>query len=666
MSDAGEEAGGEGAVVEDSAAGGGSAGGGADRKRKRGRISAAKLLTLLRKPALQALIAASHASLPPNSPFKSRAIALFAEALTAGPQEDIPLANYLACLVGRDFRYVCDPTQDLGRGTALKLFQFSGALWQCASNTEANLDSALQEQLKKVVLAFEQGLKSLTEEDWQPAEEEAADDAEEEEGIQTPATLADLRAQLHLLASTYKQSVCFARVFKRVKTRMQTDAFYKEEMQPTPSEFFHLLDADQNVLGFNNGVFSFREPDGLFRFYPAGDVPARFAVSRSVGHDYVGPHEWPRATEMELVSDANRFAIPNVDDYEPLANWKDGIKAADATFLKRMFFREPVHGAVAFVIGATVYGGNPVKKVIVFLGEQGDNGKSKLLTLMSLVLGDHYSQPLAKPFIFETRALPRDPNSADPFLSTAHSCRLAGCSEIKRGEKLDSDKVKRWSGKDREATRANWGNNRTVVVQFMMWIASNFAPAYDNSDDALCKRLYPLPCDAVFSKDPAVAEDPTRGVWRAANDAKFDEEATASRAELMLLFIWFARIFADAGANQLPPVPDGTAKNALHEAAAAASFEAWFTRGWECTLKEGTQVIDWAKHQNNGAIRFTELCAKYKEDTGEDVVPAEAKQALKKLGFDVKERKPPSQLADGTRLHLPRMNMGVAAAPRSV
>ena len=654
-----EDEGGE--QMEDSA--GGSAGGGAGHKRKWERVSTAKLLALLRTPELEALIRLAHASLTEGSAFKSKAIALFPEALTAGSKEDIPLANYLAHLVALDFRYVCDPTQDLGRGTALKLFQFNGALWRCVGNTEANMDDVLKGRLIQVVSEFEQGLQSLR----LPEEEQEGGGEEQEEAwSKKPAAPADLRAQLILLTSTYKQSMRFNRVFKVVKTRMQTDTFYTDVLQPTPSEFYNLLDAEQHVLGFNNGVFSFREADNIFRFYPTGAVPTRFAVSRSVGYDYVGPLEWPRATPEAGVTDDNRFSLPRLEDYEPLAEWKTGIETADKKYVHRMFFRDTVYTAVAFVIGATIFGGNLVKKIVVFLGEQGDNGKSKLLLLMGMVLGDHYCQPLAKAFIFETKALPQNPNSADPFLSAAHNCRLAGCSEIKRGEKLDSDKSKRWSGKDKEATRANWGNNRSVVVQFIMWIASNFAPAYDNNDPALCKRLYPIPCDALFTKDPTLAEDPSKGVWRATNDSTFDEEVQASRMDLMLLFIWFARAFADAGANQLPPVPEGTAKTALLESAAAAGFETWFTSGWESTLRAGTSIIDWAKYKNTGAIKLTDLCTKYKDDTGEEVTSADARQTLKKLGFEVrKEVKPPSQLPDGTCIHLARMILAVPAAPRS-
>jgi hypothetical protein len=58
--------------------------------------------------------------------------------------------------------------------------------------------------------------------------------------------------------------------------------------QPTPAEFAALLDANEALLGFNNGVFSLTD----MTFYAAGpDFPRnRLLVSMSAGYDFIARH----------------------------------------------------------------------------------------------------------------------------------------------------------------------------------------------------------------------------------------------------------------------------------------------------------------------------------------------------------------------------------------
>ena len=640
-------------LVDDSETAAESGGSGEARgsKRRRVRVSAAKMLALLRGPDFTDLTEAAHASVPANSPYKSKAIAHFAQALVADPREDIPVANYLAHLKAHAFRYVCDPTQDLGRGTALKLFQHEGALWKCSSNTESNLIGQLQAQLEQIVSAFEQGLWTLVER--QTADQE---DPGGSEASDRPARPSDLLAHLQLLASTYKRSVRFDRVFRQMKTRMQGDALYTEAAQPTPAEFYYLLDADQHVLGFENGVLSFREPGGAFRFYPAGAVPSRLAVSKSVGYDYEGPEEWPPIRPEADVTDANRFEMPGPEDYPPLAPWWEGMKAADAQFLRRPFFREAMHLAVAFLIGATLYGGNMAKKFAMFLGELGNNGKSRLLSMMQATLGNDYCTPIAKDRIVVTRAL-QNVTAADPWLSSHYNCRLAFCSENSKDDKINADKVKRWAGGDAEPVRANWGNYRPVVVQFVVWLASNYAARWDDTDKALVGRVYAVSCDAEFS-DTFAADDPAEGRWRATTPADYAAAVHSGRNHLMLLFIWFARCFVDAGCR-LPPAPQGSATQALRQSGASAPFELWFQQNYESTLKPGTQQVDWERHKQAAVTDLSELILAFQREGEASVTMADAAAALKRLGFEVKEFKAPAALAQSW--HKKRFKNGVAA-----
>jgi hypothetical protein len=76
----------------------------------------------------------------------------------------------------------------------------------------------------------------------------------------------------------------WAKVKDQMDTYVLNPSFMRQLGLPTPDEVWELLDNDPYLLGFNDGVYSFRE----WRFYKKGAVPASFAVSMSCGYNFPG------------------------------------------------------------------------------------------------------------------------------------------------------------------------------------------------------------------------------------------------------------------------------------------------------------------------------------------------------------------------------------------
>ena len=83
---------------------------------------------------------------------------------------------------------------------------------------------------------------------------------------------------------------------------------------PTPDQVWELLDNDPYILGFNDGVYSFRD----WRFYKKGAVPAAFAVSMSCGYDFPGDENGDVPPELAAaVADFERETIQKLTAGDP-------------------------------------------------------------------------------------------------------------------------------------------------------------------------------------------------------------------------------------------------------------------------------------------------------------------------------------------------------------
>ena len=142
----------------------------------------------------------------------------------------------------------------------------------------------------------------------------------------------------------------WAKVKEQMDTFVQNPTFCRELGVPTPDELWALLDNDPYLLGFDDGVYSFRD----WRFYKKGEVPSSFATSMSCGYDFPGDENGDVPPELaSAVADFERDTIHKLTegDLETRAQVKD-------------------------MLGSELIGDPALFKVVPVVVGPGDNGKS--------------------------------------------------------------------------------------------------------------------------------------------------------------------------------------------------------------------------------------------------------------------------------------------------
>ncbi len=153
------------------------------------------------------------------------------------------------------------------------------------------------------------------------------------------------------------------------------------------------------------------------------------------------------------------------------------------------------------ILGAAIFGDGKEEKIFIFYGKDGRNGKGTLMQTLERVLGK-----TAKTFPSEMLLLQRNPpssSSPSPELANLQGVRIAIFSEINKGRKIDSSKVKNLSGRDTIPCRRLYSNvDLEIKPSHTMIIQTNFKPEAPADDNALWKRNILFPFRTEFVETP--------------------------------------------------------------------------------------------------------------------------------------------------------------------
>ena len=224
-------------------------------------------------------------------------------------------------------------------------------------------------------------------------------------------------------------------------------------------DFTKKLDLNNNLIGFNNGIFdlnTFEFKKGKYDDY----------ISLSVGYDYNDKH-------TEKYNDLLKF----LEDIQPNKEEREYM----LTYLS---------------IGLV---GNLLELFTIFTG-CGRNGKSKLVDLIELTFGEYWGTVSSSLF---TRKRP-DANSPDPGLLSLSTKRIITSSEPEKKENLNSGFIKFLTGKD-STTLRNCHSNDIVKFKpkFITIFICNDIPDCDEIDKAFSKRLRCINFPTEFVDNPS-------------------------------------------------------------------------------------------------------------------------------------------------------------------
>jgi putative DNA primase/helicase len=238
----------------------------------------------------------------------------------------------------------------------------------------------------------------------------------------------------------------------------------------------------------------------------------------------------------------------------------------------------------------------------------GGNGKGMLMRTVKAILGN-YAQSVAPNLL--SSAYGGNANSPTPALAALFGARFVICTELQARRKLDDAFIKQYAGGDEISARANYGDVFTFKPEGKLWLSANEMPEISASDEAMWRRLKPIPFNVKF--DGAKRDDDL--------EKKFVDEYPG-------ILNWMLR-----GATQF--ATDGLGKCAAVEALeakmrkASDSVFAWMS---ECCIKNSRDMTQSSVAHGNYAD-FT------RRSHRKPLSPSAFRASLEEKGFHHKKQK---------------------------
>jgi P4 family phage/plasmid primase-like protien len=258
-----------------------------------------------------------------------------------------------------------------------------------------------------------------------------------------------------------KQAKALQEIALKLKSCGYKDSVMKEcKAQFCDENFEQLLDSHPHLIGFENGVYDLR----LHEFREG--IPDDY-ISFSTNRNYM-PFN-PNAPEVGEINE----------------------------FLSQVFTNPEICKYVKDIFSSTIDGCVRHEKFYIFTGS-GSNGKSKILELIQLMMGDYYCiMPIA--LLTQKRAAS---NSAQAELERTRGRRFAIMQEPSDGEKINIGLMKELSGGDRIQCRGLYKEPIEFKPQFKMIMTCNELPEVPSDDGGTWRRIRVVDFSSKFVENP--------------------------------------------------------------------------------------------------------------------------------------------------------------------
>lgn len=358
----------------------------------------------------------------------------------------------------------------------------------------------------------------------------------------------DLRAKMMHIAKLLQGTA-----FKSCVIQEMIEYFYDRE-------FTRKLDADPNLVGFNNGVWDLKA--AAFR---PGRPEDR--VSLSTGYDYVQDEDAGAAAQV-----ASYWATMHPD-------------AGQRDYVMRMFARQLFgdHGKELFHIHAG-------------FRASASNGKSRFFEILDSSLGDYVRKFGIEMLTAKNRIEPGKPM---PEFAAWKGVRILYCTEPNADETLNSGVLKDLTGGEIISYRLLHSSDIVQFrPQFKLHVMCNDAPRVDGSDSGVKRRIRKV--DYISSFVDSIDADPERNAYprdpvlieRFKTDASLRREFARS----------LLRIFDMEYDFEMPAVVRSNSRLYLEDNDAVHQFVAeWIVKEADAafTLKEAKVAFASAEYYNH-------------------------------------------------------------------
>jgi P4 family phage/plasmid primase-like protien len=301
--------------------------------------------------------------------------------------------------------------------------------------------------------------------------------------------------------------------FKNCVMKECVGLFYEDEFQ-------NRLNSSPYLIGFTNGVLNLREEritaDGLIEYY------CNFREGRA--DDYI-------------TYQAGRW-IPKQCDPMPYIAYDalDPIHVEIDDFMEKVFPRSDLRAYMWRKLASCLEGTNREQRYDTWIGV-GGNGKSKLVDLMAITLGD-YATSLQSTVL--TRKRPES-GAANPDIMAVRNRRFIYMAEPDDGEPLNTSRMKQFTGEDVVEARGLFEDQSKFQITGKMFMLCNKFPAIHAMDRGTWRRVMAVPFESKFV-DPEGEEgkdiDPMNNIYPRDNhlDGKLKRWRSAFMSRLVYVY----------------------------------------------------------------------------------------------------------------------------------
>jgi len=171
----------------------------------------------------------------------------------------------------------------------------------------------------------------------------------------------------------------------------------------------------------------------------------------------------------------------------------DPVYAEIDDFFSKLFPRPELKAWVLKLLASCLEGKNREQCYYTFQGV-GGNGKSKLIDLMVMTLGDYQSS-------LQSTALTRkrpESGAANPDIMSIKNKRFIYMQEPDDREPLNTSRMKQFSGEDAVEARALYGDQDRFKVSGKLFMMCNTLPAINSMDRGTWRRVRLIPFESKF------------------------------------------------------------------------------------------------------------------------------------------------------------------------
>ncbi len=248
-------------------------------------------------------------------------------------------------------------------------------------------------------------------------------------------------------------------------------------------EFIRHLDCNPFLLGVANGVLELNwlDPkDGKYKVRFRKGEPEDY-ISLQMGR-----------CEPDLP------AIPYIPWAEADPEEKRGLEG----FFEKIYPDPVLRNYVLTLLASCLEGQNKEQRFYIMQGS-GSNGKSKTQDLMTYTFGEYQTS-------LQTTTLTRkrpDAGSANPEIIVVKSKRFVHMGEPDQGEKINTARMKQWTGGDFVEARGLFADQEKFKMMCKFFMSCNDLPPVSSMDDGTWRRIRTIPHVAKFL-DPGKPTNP--------------------------------------------------------------------------------------------------------------------------------------------------------------